>query len=183
MVLLKSNAGDLGSYVKNFNLKGTDGNYYSLDSFREYQILVVIFMCNHCPYVKAVIDRFVKLQAKYINDSVRFVGINSNDAEYYPEDSYENMINFVKERKINFPYLLDDTQQAARDFDAVCTPDIYVYGPERTLKYRGRLDDNWKEETMVMNHELDDAISLLLKGKEISKEQIPSMGCSIKWKK
>lgn len=183
MALLSSNTGNLGSSIKNFNLKGTDGKHYNIDSFKSCKVLVIIFMCNHCPYVKAVIDRFVKLQAEYINESVQFVGINSNDSEYYPEDSYDNMIDFVKERKINFPYLVDDTQQTAREYDAVCTPDIYVYDMNRILSYRGRLDDNWKEESKVTQHDLEKTIVSLLKGNEINKEQIPSMGCSIKWKK
>ncbi len=183
MALLSSNAGNLGSPIIDFNLKGTDGKYYTAGSFKDYKILVIIFMCNHCPYVKAVTERFVKLQEKYMNEGVQIIGINPNDTEYYSEDSYENMINFAKERKINFPYLTDDTQQTAREYDAVCTPDIYVYGQDRTLKYRGRLDDNWKEEDKVTKHDLDDAISSLLKCDEISNQQIPSMGCSIKWKK
>ena len=183
MALLSSNPGNLGSSVIHFNLKGTDGKYYSNDSFNSSKVLVIIFMCNHCPYVKAVIDRFVMLQEKYINESVQFIGINSNDSEYYPEDSFKKMIDFVKERKINFPYLVDDTQQTAREYDAVCTPDIYVYDSNRILRYRGRLDDNWKEEDKVTKHDLENAIVSLLKDEEISKEQIPSMGCSIKWKK
>ncbi len=183
MALLSSNSGNLGSSVIDFNLRGTDGKHYSIGSFQSPRVLVIIFMCNHCPYVKAVIDRFVRLQAKYINEGIQFIGINPNDSEYYPEDSFENMINFVKERKINFPYLADVTQKTARAYDAVCTPDIYVYDSNRILKYRGRLDDNWKEEDKVTRHDLNDAIKSLLNGEEIIKEQMPSMGCSIKWKK
>lgn len=183
MALLSSNPGNLGSRIIDFNLRGTDGKYYSPGSFQSSKVLVLIFMCNHCPYVQAVIDRFVSLQEKYVLYGVQFIGINPNDTEFYPEDSFENMINFVKERKINFPYLADETQQTARDFDAVCTPDIYVYDSNRILKYRGRLDDNWKEEEKIISHDLDDAIKSILMGNEISKEQVPSMGCSIKWKK
>ena len=98
MALLSSNSGNLGSPVINFYLKGTDGKYCCTGDFQSSKVLVIIFMCNHCPYVKAVIDRFVRLQAKYINEGVQFIGINPNDSEYYPEDSFENMINFVKER-------------------------------------------------------------------------------------
>lgn len=183
MVLLSGNSGDIGSHIIDFNLKGTDGNYYSIGSFDNSSVIVLIFMCNHCPYVKAVIDRFVKLQNKYVDKGVKFVGINPNDAEFYPEDSYENMIDFVKERNINFPYLVDVTQQTAKNYDAVCTPDIYVYDKKRILGYRGRLDDNWKEEDKVTKHDLDEAISALLENREINDIQIPSMGCSIKWKK
>ncbi len=100
----------------------------------------------------------------------------------YPEDSFENMILFVEKYKINFPYLADDTQQTAKEYDAVCTPDIYVYDKERKLRYRGRLDDSWKDESKITTRDLDKAIELLLHGKEIDFQQIPSMGCSIKWK-
>ena len=134
MVLLSSNAGNTGSVAIDFSLKGADGRTYSLGDFRENSLLVIIFMCNHCPYVKAVIDRFVRLQEKYEKDGVKLIGINPNDTETYPEDSYECMIDFVKEREINFPYLVDDTQETARNYDAVCTPDIYVYDRERILR-------------------------------------------------
>jgi thiol-disulfide isomerase/thioredoxin len=139
-------------------------------------------MCNHCPYVKAVIERFVKLQKKYKDSGVGLIGISSNDATAYPEDSFENMKLFAKNHSMNFPYLFDETQMTAKNYGAVCTPDIYVYDGKRKLKYRGRLDDNWKEESGVKSEDLDLAIDLLLQEKEISFEQIPSMGCSIKWK-
>jgi peroxiredoxin len=182
MALLESNSGNIDSGIIDFNLKSTDGRFYSVESFKDNKILVIIFMCNHCPYVKAVIDRFVRLQNKYSSENVQFIGINSNDVIKYPEDSYENMILFAEERKINFPYLIDTNQKTAKNFDAVCTPDIYVYDDKRILKYRGRLDDNWKDEENVTRHDLDDAISLLLDNRKIEFEQIPSMGCSIKWK-
>jgi peroxiredoxin len=183
MVLLKSNPGEIGSAVVDFELKGIDGKIYSLDSFASKSVIVLIFMCNHCPYVQAVVERFVKLQSKLKNKGVQFVGISSNDVETYPEDSFENMKIFSEERNINFPYLIDENQSAARDYDAVCTPDIYVYDNSRHLRYRGRLDDNWKEEDKVVHRDLESAIDLILLNKEITFEQIPSMGCSIKWKK
>ncbi len=183
MVLLHSNPGEIGSSAIDFELKGVDGKTYSLDTFASSNILVLIFMCNHCPYVKAVVERFVKLQSHFRDRSVQFVGISSNDVESYPEDSFENMKNFSKERNLNFPYLIDEYQSTAKNYDAVCTPDIYVYDINRLLRYRGRLDDNWKEEDKVKSRDLESAIESILNNNEITFEQIPSMGCSIKWKK
>ncbi|MCE1165412.1 MAG: thioredoxin family protein [Bacteroidetes bacterium] len=183
MVLLKSNRGGLGSPAADFSLKGVDGKVYSLSSFDGNRILVVIFMCNHCPYVQGVIDRLVRFQNDYADKGVRLVGISPNDTETYPDDSFENMKKFHSGRKMNFPYLIDETQETARIYDAVCTPDIYVYDETRTLKYRGRLDDNWQDESAVKSRDLESAVNALLQGKEIGFEQVPSMGCSIKWKK
>jgi peroxiredoxin len=181
-MLLHSNSGELNSDIADFSLKGIDEKIYSLKDFSGEKILVIIFMCNHCPYVKAVIKRFVNIQAKFSGRQVKLVGISPNDVIAYPEDSFENMKLFAKEHSVNFPYLIDETQQTAKTYGAVCTPDIYVYDEKRKLKYRGRLDDNWKEESQVSSKDLERAIEELLEEKEISFEQIPSMGCSIKWK-
>lgn len=181
-MLLESNKPIINSGIINFHLKGTDEKIYSLTDFEDKKILVIVFMCNHCPYVKAVIDRLIRLQDEFTEKGVQFIGINSNDEETYPEDSPENMKNFYKERKMNFPYLRDDTQEIAKLYEAVCTPDIYVYDSERKLKYRGRIDDNWKDENKVTKRELSDAIKRLMEGKEPDRIQNPSMGCSIKWK-
>ena len=110
------------------------------------------------------------------------MGINSNDAVRYPDDSFENMKKIAQEKKFSFPYLFDATQETAKAYDAVCTPDIYLYSEERTLLYRGRIDDNWEQLEKVTQRDLQTAIQTALAGKEISGEQIPSMGCSIKWK-
>jgi peroxiredoxin len=181
-MLLQSKPGELNSGIIDFSLKGTDEKIYTLSDFNGIKILVIIFMCNHCPYVKAVIERFVQLQAKYGGKGVQLIGISPNDVIAYPEDSYENMKLFVKNYSVNFPYLYDETQETAKKYEAVCTPDIYVYDEARILKYRGRLDDSWKDESKVKSKDLEAAIELLLEEKEISFEQIPSMGCSIKWK-
>lgn len=179
---LNSKPGEINSGIIDFHLKGIDDKLYSLNDFTNKKIIVLIFMCNHCPYVKAVMPRFVTLQKTFSDISVQFIGINSNDTIAYPEDSFKNMKLFAKEYSLNFPYLLDETQETARKYDAVCTPDIYVYDETRKLKYRGRLDDNWKDETKVTSKDLESAIRLLAEGKEINIEQKPSMGCSIKWK-
>ena len=172
----------LGTPAVSFNLPGVDGKMYSLGSFSEAKVLVVIFMCNHCPYVKAVMQRLIDLQAETGGQGVQLVGINSNDAERYPDDSFESMQKIAKEKGMNFPYLFDASQETAKAYDAVCTPDIYVYGTERKLLYRGRIDDNWEHEEKVTQRNLKEALDLIIAGAEVPEEQIPSMGCSIKWK-
>lgn len=181
-MLLYSNSGEINSVMPGFSLKGIDGKIHTPEEFSGVKIPVIIFMCNHCPYVKAVVKRFTELQTKYSDKEVRLIGINPNDTEAYPEDSFENMKIFAKEYSLNFPYLIDGTQQTAKEFGAVCTPDIFVYNRNRQLKYRGRLDDNWQDESNVIVKDLENAIKEILSGKDVSFEQIPSMGCSIKWK-
>jgi peroxiredoxin len=173
----------IGTKADNFNLKGVDGKYYSLDGFKDKKVLCIIFMCNHCPYVVAVQQRINQTAKDYAGKSFAIVGINPNDPVTYPEDSYENMIIRAKEQGYVFPYLFDETQEIARKYDAVCTPDIYLYDDNRILKYRGRIDDNWKDEISVTSRDLRMAIDKLLENKEIDFEMVPSMGCSIKWKK
>lgn len=172
----------IGTKAADFNLPAVDGKNYSLDSFNDKKILCIIFMCNHCPYVIAVQDRINQIAKEYNDKSFALVAISSNDPETYPEDSFDNMIIRSHEHGYVFPYLYDETQSVAKEYDAVCTPDIYLYDENRTLKYRGRIDDNWKDETKVTRRELRMAIDFLLDGKEINFQQIPSMGCSIKWK-
>ena len=172
----------LDTPAMSFQLSGVDSKIYSLESFANKTVLVIIFMCNHCPYVKAELQRLIDLQTETESQGVQLIGINSNDAERYPEDSLENMHKIVKEKGINFPYLFDDSQQTAKAYDAVCTPDIYVYGPERKLMYRGRLDDNWEYAGKVTQRNLKEALDCIVAGNEAPSEQIPSMGCSIKWK-
>ena len=182
MALMHSTMMPLGTKAPDFDLLDTDSNRYSLESFKKYKILTVIFMCNHCPYVQAVLGRLIDLQNEFLAQGVRFIGINSNDTVRYPDDSIENMKNMVMEKKISFPYLIDETQKVAKSYDAVCTPDIFVYGSERALLYRGRIDDNWKEPGQVTQQDLKSAIDLILDDQTVFKDQIPSMGCSIKWK-
>ena len=172
----------IGTPAVGFNLPGVDGNTYSLDSFSEKKILVVIFMCNHCPYVKAVLQRLIDLQTETRELGVQLVGINSNDAEKYPDDSFDSMKTIAKEKGLNFPYLFDASQETAKAYDAVCTPDIYAYGPERKLLYRGRIDDNWEHEEKVTQRNLKEALDCIVAGKKVPDKQISSIGCSIKWK-
>ncbi len=172
----------IGTKAVNFNLKGIDGKYYSLESFKEKKVLCIIFMCNHCPYVVAVQQRINQIAKDYAVKSFALIGINPNDPVTYPEDSFENMVIRAKEQGYVFPYLFDETQETARAYDAVCTPDIYLYDEKRLLVYRGRIDDNWKDESSVTRKELRMAIDRILENKPIDFEMIPSMGCSIKWK-
>jgi len=180
MILTESVKGLENTSAKDFSLPGADGKTYSLADFADAKVLLVIFMCNHCPYVLAVLERLNRLSAEFKDKGVVFVGINSNDSSDYPEDSFEKM----KELKIDFPYLHDESQEVATKYHAVCTPDIFVYDESRQLKYHGRIDDNWKEESEVEKQELKEALEKILNGEEIPREeQNPAMGCSIKWKR
>ena len=172
----------LDTPAPDFSLPGTNNKVYSLESFQDKKVLVVIFMCNHCPYVKAVLKRLINLQNEYAEQPVQLVGINANDVKQYPDDSPKSMKALAEKKNIPFPYLFDNSQETAKAYDAVCTPDIYVYGEERKLLYRGRVDDNWQHPDEITRHDLKDAIEALLTDQEVSADQISSMGCSIKWK-
>ena len=172
----------LGTVAHDFDLHGTEDKTYSLNSFVDKEIIVIIFMCNHCPYVKAVLKRLIDLQNEFSDRGVQLIGINPNDATQYPDDSLDNMKIIAKEKKISFPYLIDSSQETAKQYNAVCTPDLYIYGEERKLLYRGRIDDNWEHPEKVTRQELKIALKNILSKQPVAYEQIPSMGCSIKWK-
>ena len=182
MALLESTMPPLGTPAHDFSLEGIDSKTHSLKSYSEKEIIVIIFMCNHCPYVKAVLKRIIALQNEFIDRGVQFIGINSNDATRYPDDSLENMKIIAKENDFSFPYLIDPSQEVAKSYDAVCTPDMYVYGKNRKLVYRGRIDDNWEDSEKVTQQDLKLALENILSREVITSKQIPSMGCSIKWK-
>ena len=179
MTLLHTPKAELGSAMPVFNLPGTDGKNYTPRNSQKAKALVVFFTCNHCPYAQAAKPQLEALAKEYNNQSIQFVAINSNDETEYAEDSFEKM----REGKFNypFPYLRDESQEVAKNFGAVCTPDIFVYDNERKLAYRGWINDNWQEPEKATTHDLKDAIEQLLKGEKPSTEQSPSMGCSIKW--
>jgi peroxiredoxin len=185
MALTYSNPGELGTEAPDFVLPGVDGKVYQLSDFKDAKALVVVFMCNHCPYVKAVQGRINQLAREYLPRGVRLIGINSNDADRYPDDNFEAMKVQAKEKSYSFPYLWDESQEVARSFGAVCTPEFYVYSEslgKQILCYKGRLDDNWKEEEKVTSRDLAAALNAILTGNSPSPDQKPSMGCSIKWK-
>ncbi len=180
-VLLESKSLEIGTPIVNFNLKGTDGNNYTPDNFKDAKSIVLVVTCNHCPYAKASWPLLIDLQNKFKEKGVQFVAVNPNDSDAYPEDSYESMIEFEKKLGINFPYLRDKTQEVARSLQAVCTPDIYVYDQDRKLYYHGRVNDNWQNPDKVTERNLEDALNSLINNKPAPKDQPPSMGCSIKW--
>lgn len=182
MSLLASLDVPLGTIAPDFQLKGVDGNTYSLHDFRERSVLVIVFMCNHCPYVQACIERLIALQHDYLDKGVRFIGINPNDALDVPEDDFEAMKVFARERNMNFPYLRDETQQVAKAYKAVCTPDVFVYDDQRALRYHGRIDNNWRDISKVTSQDLRVALEAIIHHKNVDSAQLPSMGCSIKWK-
>ena len=183
MALLNSEKIELGTPIPDFNLPSVDGETYNLESFRDKKFLVVMFICNHCPYVQAVEDRIIHLSREYSGVGVQVVGICSNDPTDYPDDRPEKLLERWREKEYAFPYLIDASQQVAKDFGAVCTPDVYVYDSNRRLAYHGRIDDNWKEPEKVTRRELREAIERMLAGEKPSNWQQPSMGCSIKWEK
>lgn len=173
----------VGTHAPAFSLPATDGRTYSLDSFRDSKVLVVIFTCNHCPYAIAVEDRLVTLANSYLGKRVSFVAINANDALSYPDDSFDNMVQRASDKRFPFPYLHDESQSIARAYDAACTPDIFVFNAARELQYNGRFDDNWKEPENVTRQDLREVIECVLHDRPIPFAPVHSMGCSIKWKK
>ena len=182
MGLAYSNGMAPGTLAPPFSLPGVDGKIYSLESFADAAVLVVVFTCNHCPYAKAVEDRLVQLQRDYQSRGVRLCAINPNDAEAYPDDDMSAMVQRARDKGFNFPYLRDESQAVARAYDAACTPDIFVFGKPRTLIYNGRVDDNWQDPNKVTQNDLRTVLDAALAGSSPDIEAVPSMGCSIKWK-
>ncbi len=182
MALEYSKGMPVGTPAPAFSLPGVDGQTWSLDSFSDASVLVVVFTCNHCPYAKAVEDRLVAIQRDYEEKGVRLVAINPNDAERYPDDSFDAMKVRAKEKGFNFPYLHDESQAIGRAYDAACTPDVFVFDEERKLIYNGRIDDNWQDPKAVTRQDLRLVLDAALEDGRIDFEPVPSMGCSVKWK-
>lgn len=183
MVLLKSvDTLKAGDHAPVFSLRGTDGKIYTLASFSA-TCLLVVFMCNHCPYVKQKIKTLVALQKKFSAAELQIVGINSNDASQYPDDSFANMKQAAAEYSINFPYLYDETQVVAKAYGASCTPDPFLFDTSRRLVFHGRIDDALDIGQKVTEHTMEEAIIAVLTGLPVSNGFKPSVGCSIKWKK
>ncbi len=186
MALEYSTASVPGSEAPPFSLRGVDGKTYSTDSFLGQKGLLVVFMCNHCPYVIAIHERLSILARDYAARGIAVIGINSNDPLYKDADSFENMVVTAKEWNLPFPYVFDETQAVAKAYDAVCTPDPYLYenvNGKFLLRYRGRIDDSWQDESKVKRQELREAMETLASGRsDFDEKAIPSMGCSIKWK-
>jgi len=179
---MPTNTLNFGSKAPEFKLPAVNGNRYSLSSFQDKDIVVIIFSCNHCPYVKAYEDRIIAIQKDY-EDNVQVIAINSNDADNYPDDSFENMKLRAAEKGFNFIYLRDEDQTIAKAYDATHTPEIFLFDKNRELSYHGKIDDNWQEPHNVKTHYLRDALDELLEGKPVSVRETFSIGCTIKWKK
>ena len=173
----------LGWVPNEFSLKGTDGEFYSLQKILGAKGLVVMFICNHCPYVKAITKQLVEDVKILKENDISSIAIMSNDFETYPDDNYENMQKFSERNNFNFPYVIDETQLVAKNFMALCTPDFFGFDSELKLKYRGRLNDSGKNQTTSnAKRELVNAM-LSISNKGISSEsQFASIGCSIKWR-
>jgi len=174
---------ELNWQAADFSLPGIDGKTHSLKELAGEKGTVVVFICNHCPYVKAISQRLVDAVEEMRDFGVELVAINSNDARAYPEDSFENMERFASERSFNFPYLHDESQAVAKTYDAVCTPDFFGFDKDLKLKYRGRLDIGRKEPPPEgAPNDLVNAMGQIADHGQGPAEQFPSMGCSIKWK-
>jgi len=183
MAVTASTMLELGTTAPDFRLPDTRGNVVSIDDFKEAPALLVIFMCNHCPFVKHVLSGLVELVEEYQKKDVAVVGINSNDVASFPEDSPEMMARKAKEAGFTFPYLYDQTQQVAKAYHAACTPDFFLFDRARKLVYRGQMDDSRPGNGIpVTGKDLRGAMDAVLAGKKIPAKQRPSMGCNIKWK-
>lgn len=172
---------EFGMGCPDFTLPATNGKTYSLKDFKNGKPFIVMFICNHCPYVKAIEDRLIRLGHDLKKHDVNVIAICANDPISYPEDSFENLKKRAEEKNYPFVYLHDESQSVAKTFGAICTPDYFVYDGNAKLTYRGRLDDSWKDANLVTTREMYDAVLEIAAGKPISKPQTPSMGCSIKW--
>lgn len=174
---------NIGSHVPDFGtLAGTDGKKYSLKDFAGHKCLVVVFSCNHCPYVQAYEDRMITFQREFAPKGVQLVAINSNETVNYPEDNFEEMVKRAQRQGFNFPYLRDEDQSVATVFGATHTPEFFLFDQQRTLRYHGKMDDNYQNPGAVKVHFLRDAVDAVLAGKEVKEKETYSIGCTIKWK-
>ena len=174
---------ELGTTAPPFTLPDVDGGSISPDDFADAPAFLVMFICNHCPFVKHVRDELARIGREYGERGVAVVAISSNDAEAYPADSPERMREEKREAGYTFPYLYDESQEAAHAYKAACTPDFYVFDGERRLVYRGQLDDSRPSNGVpVTGRDLRAALDAVLEGREVSADQKPSLGCNIKWK-
>ena len=174
---IKLNAGD---EAPDFQLKGVDEKTYSLGDFEGVEGFLIIFMCNHCPYVKAKIDDLNALYEKF-NNKIAIIGINSNDPEY-PGEGMEHMKEFAQERNIKFTYVLDDTQEVAKSYGATCTPDPFLFDKDKKLVFHGRINDAMEPDDTSSENTMELNIEKMLQGESIDPSFNPSRGCSIKWK-
>jgi len=182
MVSLSTPLCDFGWQAPDFDLPGTDGRRHTLAGSRGPNGLLVMFICNHCPYVKAVLDRIVRDCRELKEQGVNAIAIMSNDPADYPEDDWDTMVAIARRMDFPFPYALDETQAVAKAYGAVCTPDFFGFNADLQLQYRGRLDASRKESAPGARRDLFEAMRQIAQTGAGPREQIPSMGCSIKWK-
>lgn len=183
MALTPSTMLDLGTQAPDFSLPDPSGKLYRRDDFKNAKGLLVIFMCNHCPYVKHIRTALATFAKEYQAKGLTIIGINSNDAYKYPDDSPEKMKEEIRSAGYTFPYLYDETQKVAHQYRAACTPDFFLFDQNQRLVYRGQFDDSRpKNDIPVTGRDLRAAVDTLLSGKAISADQKPSLGCNIKWK-
>jgi peroxiredoxin len=174
----------LGTKAPPFRLPDPHGKWVSLDDFHDAPAFLVVFMCNHCPYVKHIRSRFAELAKEYQAQGVGVVGINSNDIESYPDDGPEKMAEEIKQVGYTFPYLCDASQEVAKAYRAACTPDFYLFDRDRRLVYRGQFDDSRPGNGRpVTGADLRAALDAVLAGRPVPSNQRPSLGCNIKWKR
>ena len=182
MVLLESKISlKTGDTAPDFSLMGIDDKMHSLESYVGSKGLLVIFMCNHCPYVKAKIDAIKQIHEKF-KESIALVGINSNDSTEYPDDSFENMKKIADEKGMKFDYLVDEKQDVAKKYGAICTPDPFLFDQNRKLVFHGRIDNAMNPDDTATENTMQKNIEKYLAGEKIEKDFDPSIGCSIKWK-
>jgi peroxiredoxin len=183
MVMTPSTMLELGTRAPNFRLPDTRGKVVSLADFKKAPALLVIFMCNHCPFVKHVLPAMVNIVKRYQSRGLAVVGISSNDVDNYPDDSPEIMAEVAQQMGFTFDYLYDKKQAVAKAYRAACTPDFFLFDADRKLVYRGQMDDSRPgNEIPVTGVDLCLALDAVLDGKPVTREQKPSMGCNIKWK-
>lgn len=172
---------DVAAKAPDFTLKGVDGKMHSLADYADRKAVVVIVSCNHCPTVIQYEDRMIQIQKDYAGKGVQLIAINGNETDGHPTDDFAHMVQRAKERGFNFPYLRDDTQEVVRAYGAVRTPEVFLLGPDRTLVYHGRIDDNPDDPKRVRRHDLRVALDEVLAGKPVSVPKTPSIGCTVKW--
>jgi len=183
MVSTPSTMVPLGTEAPPFRLPNVDGRMVSIEDFKDAPALLVVFMCNHCPYVKHILPHLVGLAKEYQQRGVAIVGINSNDVSSYPDDAPDKMAEVSRSMGFTFPYLFDESQEVARAYGAACTPDFYLFDRSRRLVYRGQMDDSRPGNGRpVTGADLRAAMDAVLAGRPVSADQKPSVGCNIKWK-
>jgi peroxiredoxin len=183
MVMTASTMLPLGTSAPHFNLPDTQGKSVSIEDFKDAKALLVVFMCNHCPFVKHILKGFIRLTKDYQPKGVAVVGINSNDVQSFPDDGPRMMAKVARQMGFTFPYLYDENQEVAKKYHAACTPDFFLFNKERKLVYRGQMDDSRPGNNVpITGADLRAAINAVLTATPVAKQQKPSMGCNIKWK-